>query len=150
MPANAVKPPRSTRQELVADRIHSASIHLLRRVRQFDAPFGIGPTQLSALSILVFGGPKSLKELAAIEQVTKATMSRVVAGLERSHYAERETNAHDRRAITITATAMGRVLLRRGRARRVTALAMLLERRTQNELDCLEQAAELIERTLRP
>jgi DNA-binding MarR family transcriptional regulator len=145
---SAVKPPRSTRQELVADRVHSAAVHLLRRIRQSDAGSDIGPTQLSALSVLVFGGPKGLKELAGIEQVTPATMSRVVAGLERAGYAERETHPRDRRALTITPTAMGRVLLRRGRARRVTALAGLFEDLTQNELDCLERAADLVERAL--
>jgi len=48
----------------VADRLHSASIHLLRRLRVRDRESGIGPAQLSALSVLVFGGAKSLAELA--------------------------------------------------------------------------------------
>jgi DNA-binding MarR family transcriptional regulator len=145
-----VKPYKSSRQELVADRIHSASIRLLRRVRQVDAPFGIGPMQLSALSVLVFGGSKNLKELAGIEQVTPATMSRAMVGLERAGFAERATDPHDRRNLIISATNQGRVLLRRGRARRVAALAELFQHLTQHELDCLERAAELVERSLRP
>ncbi len=40
----------------IADRLHSAAIHLLRRVRVRDRESGIGPAQLSALSVLVFGG----------------------------------------------------------------------------------------------
>jgi len=40
----------------VADRLHSAAIHLLRRVRKQDAASGEGPARLSALSVLVFGG----------------------------------------------------------------------------------------------
>ncbi len=67
-----------------ADRLHSAAIHLLRRVRLQDAAAGVGPAQLSALSVLVFAGPKALGELAAAEQVKPPTMSRVVAGLKRS------------------------------------------------------------------
>jgi len=51
----------------VADRLHSAAIHLLRRVRKQDAVSGVGPAQLSALSVLVFGGPKTLGDLAAQE-----------------------------------------------------------------------------------
>src|SRR5262245_51124857 len=69
----------------VADRLHSAAIHLLRRVRKQDIATGEGPARLSALSVLVFGGPKTLKELAAAEQVKPPTMSRIVAGLVRSH-----------------------------------------------------------------
>src|SRR5258707_3465560 len=63
-----------------ADRLHSAAIHLLRRLRVRDRESGVGPAQLSALSVLVFGGPRSLGELANAEQVRPPTMSRIVAG----------------------------------------------------------------------
>jgi len=43
-----------------ADRLHSAAIHLLRRVRKQDEASGIGPAQLSALSVLVFAALKRL------------------------------------------------------------------------------------------
>lgn len=145
-----VKPPRATPAELVADRLHSAAVHLLRRIRQEDAGAGIGPTQLSALSVLVFGGPKSLKELAHIDQVTPATMSRVVAGLERLGLVERASDPRDRRMLQVTPTSTGRVLLRRGRHRRVIALAGFLDPLTPDELACLRRAAELVERVLQP
>ena len=46
-----------------ADRLHSAAIHLLRRLRVRDREIGVGPAQLSALSVLVLGGgPRSLGE----------------------------------------------------------------------------------------
>ena len=63
--------------------LHSAAIHLLRRVRKQDAATGEGPARLSALSVLVFGGPMTLGQLAAAEQVKPPTMSRIVTGLER-------------------------------------------------------------------
>src|ERR1700682_719948 len=64
-----------------AGRLHSVAIHLLRRLRVSDLASGIGPAQLSALSVLVFGGPRSLGELAEAEQVRPPTMSRIVAGV---------------------------------------------------------------------
>jgi hypothetical protein len=64
----------------VADRLHSAAIQLLRRVRKLDVATGEGPARLSALSVLVFGGAETLGELAAAEQVKPPTMSRIVAG----------------------------------------------------------------------
>src|SRR4051794_8477637 len=67
----------------LADRLHSTAIHLLRRVRKQDVAVGQGPARLSALSVLVFGGTKTLGELAAAEQVKPPTMSRIVAGLAR-------------------------------------------------------------------
>src|ERR1043166_5067547 len=90
-----------------ADRVHSAAIHLLRGLRIRDRESGIGPAQLSALSVLVFGGPKSLAELAQAEQVKPPTMSRIVAGLLRSGLAKVVTNKHDRRAVVITPTPRG-------------------------------------------
>src|SRR5262252_4263793 len=74
----------------IADRLHSAAIHLLRRLRIRDSAIGIGPAQLSALSVLVFGGPRSLGELADAEQVRPPTMSRIVGGLVRSGLVKRK------------------------------------------------------------
>ena len=45
--------------------LHSAAIHLLRGLRAADRASGLTPARLSALSVLVFGGPCTLGELAA-------------------------------------------------------------------------------------
>src|SRR5579864_7112966 len=90
----------------VADRLHSAAIHLLRRLRVRDLASGVGPAQLSALSVLVFGGPRSLGELAEAEQVRAPTMSRIVSGLERARLVKREAT-EDGRRVRLVATAKG-------------------------------------------
>src|ERR1700692_3734299 len=84
-----------------ADRLHSAAIHLLRRLRKQDAASGVGPAQLPALSVLVFAGPKTLGELAAAEQVKPPTMSRIVAGLARSRLIDITADPHDARRMRI-------------------------------------------------
>lgn len=109
----------------VADQLHSAAIHLLRRVRVRDTESGIGPAQLSALSVLVFGGPRSLTELADAEQVKPPTMSRIVAGLERGQLVRRLATP-DRRVARVVVTARGRQLLWAGRRRRIELLARAL------------------------
>src|SRR5580700_7086621 len=91
----------------IADQLHSAAIHLLRRVRKQDVAMGEGPARLSALSVLVFGGPKALGELAAAEQVKPPTMSRMVAGLARSRLVTISADPHDARRMQIHATAKG-------------------------------------------
>lgn len=133
----------------VADRLHSAAIHLLRRVRTEDRALGMGPSALSALSVLVFGGPRSVTALAAAEQVRLPTMSRIVAGLERAGFARREAHPGDRRASVIHATASGRAALRRGRRRRVAALTALIEPLGPAAVAQLDRAAALIEAALR-
>jgi DNA-binding MarR family transcriptional regulator len=132
----------------VADRLHSAAIHLLRRVRKQDVATGEGPARLSALSVLVFGGPKTLGELAAAEQVKPPTMSRIVAGLDRSRLVTITADAHDARRMRIRATAKGTRLLQKGRQLRIAYLASHLDRLTPAELAKIGEAVEILKRLL--
>jgi DNA-binding MarR family transcriptional regulator len=141
--------PSSPAAEAVADRLHSAAIHLLRRLRREDAAAGIGPARLSALSVLVFGGPMPLGRLAAAEQVRPPTMSRVVSGLEAAGLVGRDADPRDGRQVILRATAAGMRVLQRGRRRRIAALAERLRDLDPRELATLADAAELIERALR-
>jgi DNA-binding MarR family transcriptional regulator len=139
---------------VAADRLHSAAIHLLRRVRQQDVASGIGPAQLSALSVLVFAGPrigspKTLGELAAAEQVRPPTMSRIVAGLTRSRLVKITRDPHDARRMHIRPTAKGTRLLQQGRQRRIDYLAAHLYSLTASELSQLVAAADILENLLR-
>ena len=133
----------------IADRLHSAAIHLLRRVRKQDVATGEGPARLSALSVLVFGGPKTLGELAAAEQVKPPTMSRIVAGLKRSRLVEVTRDPHDARRVHIRATAKGTRLLQQGRQRRIDYLAAHLASLATSELAQLSSAADILEQLLR-
>jgi DNA-binding MarR family transcriptional regulator len=133
----------------VADRLHSAAIHLLRRVRKQDVATGEGPARLSALSVLVFGGPKTLGELAAAEQVKPPTMSRIVAGLVRSGLVAVTSDPHDARRMNIRATAKGTRLLQKGRELRITDLAGHLGALTSREIALLGEGVEVLERLLR-
>ncbi len=131
--------------ERVADRLHSASIRLLRRLRLHDKASGIGPAQLSALSVLVFGGrPLSLGELAEAEQVKDPTMSRIVSGMIRAGLAKRQVSKEDRRRLVISPTEKGMRVLQEGRERRVQALAEALTGLSGKEVKLIGDATELI------
>jgi len=132
----------------IADRLHSAAIHLLRRVRVRDRESGIGPAQLSALSVLVFGGPRSLGELADAEQVRPPTMSRIVAGLERSGLVRRHAT-EDGRRVRLEASAKGRKILEAGRQRRVESLAKALASFTDKERRQLGELTDLLREVIR-
>ena len=141
---------RATRQQLeAADRLHSAAIHLLRLLRQEDVAAGISAARLSALSVLVFGGPRAIGDLAAAEQVRPPTMTKIVNGLEADGLARRRTNRDDARSVVVEATRRGRTLLQQGRRRRVEALAARLAGLSQEDVATLRRAAELIEDVLR-
>ena len=144
-----VEPAAPRPETLAADRLHSAAIHLLRRVRLQDVASGVGPAQLSALSVLVFAGSKTLGELATAEQVKPPTMSRVVAGLKRSRLVQITRDPHDARRMHIRATATGTRLLQQGRQRRIHYLAAHLHSLTATELAQLSAAAGILEKLLR-
>lgn len=132
----------------LAVRLHSAALHLLRRLRREDAAAGLSPARLSALSVLVFGGPRPLGELAAAEQVAAPTMSRLAGALERAGLVTREVDASDRRSIRLAATAAGRRILEEGRERRVLRLESMLAGLGAGELEALSAATALLERLL--
>jgi DNA-binding MarR family transcriptional regulator len=132
----------------IADQLHSAAIHLLRRLRVRDRESGIGPAQLSALSVLVFGGPRSLGELADEEQVRPPTMSRIVAGLERSRLVRRRAT-EDARRVRLEATAKGTKILQEGRMRRVESLAHALSLIPEKELLLLGKLIVLLQELIR-
>ena len=133
---------------VLADRLHSAAIHLLRRVRKQDIATGEGPARLSALSVLVFGGPRTLGELAAAEQVKPPTMSRMVAGLGRSRLVEITEDPQDARRLRIRATAKGTRLLQKGRELRIAALASHLGTLSPDELAKLRAGVEILREML--
>ena len=133
----------------VADRLHSAAIHLLRFARKQDVLSREGPARLSALSVLVFGGPMTLGQLAAAEQVKPPTMSRIVAGLKASGLAKIDNDATDARRIHVSVTPKGERLLQQARQRRILLLNDVLSGLSEAEVSALREAAEIIEVAIR-
>ena len=133
----------------IADRLHSAAIHLLRRLRREDARWGLSAPRLSALSVLVFGSRAlTLGELAAREQVKPPTMTRLVSALEAQGLVTRDTDPDDGRVIRVRATAKGRSLLARGRAARVAALSAELRALPIAERETLAAGVAVLERVI--
>jgi len=131
--------------ERTADRLHSAAIHLLRRLRREDAQSGLSAPRLSALSVVVFGGPLTLGELATAEQVRPPTMTRLVSALEDEGLVTREPDASDGRLTRIRATPRGRTLLLQGRARRVAALTAEVRALADADREVVERAMAILE-----
>src|SRR5437879_13848598 len=121
MPSRATRPGRRPRERELADRLHSAAIHLLRRARRGDPLTGATPAQLSALSVLM-SGPKTLGDLAAAEQVRPPTMSRLVSEMERAGVARKVTDRADARVIRVHATPKGLRPPSRGRSMRIESV----------------------------
>ena len=128
----------------LADQLHSAAIHLLRQSRRGDPDSGLSPARLSVLSVLVYGGPASLGDLARAEQVKPPTMSRLVDGLEGAGLVTRERAGGDRRMVRVAVTGEGRALLEAARQRRIGLLTAKLAGLKQNDAEILVGAAKLL------
>jgi DNA-binding MarR family transcriptional regulator len=133
----------------IAARLHTASIRLLRTLRREDDGSGLSAPRLSALSVVVFGGPMSLAKLAAAEQVRPPTMSRIVDALVEKNLVTRDVVPGDRRSVRIMATTDGINLLNAGRERRVRALVGRLSKLAESERRALARGIEILERVTR-
>ena len=136
--------------ETLAELLHSTAIRLLRTVRRVDESIGLTAPRLSALSVIVFNGTITLGKLAEAEQVRPPTMTRIVKALEQQELVVKEQDPGDGRVIRIAATAKGRRVLIRGRARRVQFLTEQIRRLDKVEQENLSAALitiqELIDR----
>jgi DNA-binding MarR family transcriptional regulator len=133
----------------LADRLHSAAIRLLRRLRREDESMGLTPARASALSIMVFGGPVTIGALAKAEQVTAPTATRLVVGMERDGLLRRKDDERDGRVVWLYPTPKGTRLLHEGRRRRVAALATDLAALDPPDRATLTAAVDILERMQR-
>jgi DNA-binding MarR family transcriptional regulator len=134
----------------LATRLNSSAVHLVRRLHREDAALGVSSSRLSALSVLVFGGPRTLGNLAKAEGVTPPSMTRLVTAMEADGLVERTRSATDGRLVIIRATDAAVRLLHQGRDARVAVLAGLLRTLPGEDRATLERAATILDSVLRP
>lgn len=125
----------------VARALNSGAIHLLRGMRRVDRLAGLTPARLSALSVLVFGGPCSLGRLARTEDVAGPTMTRIVDGLEAAGLARRTAHPDSARSVLVTATDEGTRLMHDAAERRISAIVDALATLPAREQHRLRAAA---------
>lgn len=130
----------------VANRLNSVAIHLLRRIARTDEQSGLTAERMSLLSVLVYGGDRTIGQLAEAERLTAPAITRTVSLLEEQGLVERHRSETDRRVVTVTATGGGRRLMEAARARRIAALAADLRQLSRADLAALNRAASILDK----
>jgi len=130
----------------LASELNSVAIHLVRRLRRADESLGVTSARLSALSVLVFGGPRTISQLAEAEQVAGPTISKIVTALEAAGLVRRAAHRTDARSVVLTATPKGVRLMERGRRQRIVRLVDELRSLPDDDLATLQQAAAILRR----
>ncbi len=142
--------PAGIDQDHVADRtaaaLNTGAIHLLRALRAVDREANLTPARLSALSVLVFGGPQTLGRLAAAEDVAGPTMTRIVDGLCDLGLAIRRPHPDSARLVQISATSEGDDLMRTAAARRIETIVAAMSTFSAADRRRLEAAAPVLAR----
>jgi DNA-binding MarR family transcriptional regulator len=132
----------------VAGRLRLSTTRLARILRQQDQ-LGLTPTLTAALATIGREGPLTLGELAAREQVSPPTITRVVGKLEDAGLVRRRPDPNDGQVSRVELSPAGRRQLDTGRTRRTAWLATRLRELPPEDLARLHEAAAVLERLTR-
>ena len=133
--------------EETAARLRVTIARLSRRLRPTAAGAAarLTPTKSSVLLTVVRAGELRLSELAEGENLNPTMLSRVIADLGHAGLVERVSDAGDRRAAWVRATAAGRRLAERMRRERTAALNNALEGLSEDDRRSIERALPALE-----
>jgi DNA-binding MarR family transcriptional regulator len=131
-----------------AAHLRTAIVRTARRLRQEAAAetTGLTPTSVAALATIERHGPITPSEIAEIERVKRPTITRTLGCLEREGLIDRSEDPADKRSALISVNGAGRERLRRLRKRKNAYLARRMRDLTDEEVETLERAAEILER----
>lgn len=144
MPTKPTDIPLSER----AAHLRTAIVRTARRLRQEAAAetSGLTPTSVAALATIERHGPLTPSEIAEIERVKRPTITRTLGCLEREGLIDRAADPADGRSSLVSVNGAGRERLRRLRGRKNAYLARRMKDLTDEEVETLERAAEILER----
>lgn len=128
----------------LADSIAVACVRLVRTLRGLSRSSDLTEPEISALSAIVYSKGVFARDLASLEGVTAATISRLVAELETKDLVRRAPDRRDARLQRIEATALGNRRIREGHLRRVTPLADVIASLPHKERETLAAAATIL------
>ncbi len=130
-----------------ATRLRYAITRLNRRLRQ-SALGGVSPAQASLLAVVSRLKRPSLGDLAAAEQISPPSVTRLVRDMERLGLIERVADDVDRRCTRVTITASGRHELAAIRRRKDEFLERALDALPEAERRRAGELATLLETIL--
>lgn len=131
----------------LAHDLRIACMRVARRVR-FDADNTMAPHQFSVL-VRLDEQPRTLGELASIEQVSPPSMSRTVGQLVDLGYAVRHPDPDDGRLVRLSLTQEGTDVVRRERALRDAWMTARIEGLDTADRELLRRATDLLEEMMR-
>lgn len=130
-----------------SQRLRAVIGRLARRLRPTaaGAEAGLTPTRVTVLLDVVRRGPLRLGDVAAAEGINPTMLSRVISDLVEAGLLQRVSDAQDRRAAWVKATAAGRRLAERMRRERTEAVMSALQTLSAQEQAAVQAALPALE-----
>jgi DNA-binding MarR family transcriptional regulator len=129
-----------------ASQLRIATFRLARRMRTQRAVDSMSDGQFAVLAALFTHGSHTLGDLAERERVTAPSMTRTVNCLQESGYISRAADENDGRKVVIDLTETGRAVVQETARRRDAWVEESLAELTEDELDTVARAAEIMGR----
>jgi DNA-binding MarR family transcriptional regulator len=126
----------------VANRLRPALLKVARELRRESHALGVTGGQVSLLIQIHKHRGIGVRDLAALERISAASMSSHVERLERAGLVRRTPDERDRRRQGLSVTSEGERVLRSVKSRRTAWLAARLEQLSAEELHALDAAVE--------
>lgn len=128
----------------LADALQIACWRVIRRMRPLERLEGVSAPALWVLGIVIDNPGVTPSGIAAAEQVSLPTVSRSLKELDDAGLIERRPDPDDRRTQRLHATTVGVRRMKDGRRRRVSRLAMALQRLSPKDRAQIARATELL------
>ncbi|MDT5127475.1 MAG: hypothetical protein QOH54_3119 [Mycobacterium sp.] len=125
--------------------LQDVSLRLTRKLRK-RSQTELTMSQISALSTIQRHGPLRVGDLARREQISKSSVTRLVARLEETDYLERRADPEDGRSFVVVITAHGHELLAASRQRANEFLAHQVGRLSEDDRKSIFAALPSLER----
>jgi DNA-binding MarR family transcriptional regulator len=132
----------------VANRLRPALLKLARELRRESHALGVTGGQVSLLFQIQRHRGIGVRDLAALERMSPASMSGYVERLERAGLVQKLQDPNDRRRQGLFLTDEGDRVLRSVKSRRTAWLAARLEQLEPDELEAVDAAVEPLLRLL--
>jgi DNA-binding MarR family transcriptional regulator len=118
---------------------------LARQLNASSTGEGLTPSQASVLGLIVARGPLGLTELGELEQINPTMLSRVIGRLVEMDLITRTPDPADLRSVSVLATAAGRRVDKKIKARRAAAVSLCLESLPADQVAALTEALPALE-----
>lgn len=111
---------------------------------------GLSHGLLSALAVVTKNGPLRLSDLAALEQVSAPSMTRMIAELESRGFVVRQPDPEDGRAVLVEVSDAGAAAIQDARATRAHVIEELLAQLPPADHATISAALPALERLTEP